>query len=99
MAAPMVWGLFAAANELIPGSGSSRPTFIRIRSARVLWESNPFLQLIKYAALQRWPELGATHIFETLCGKEHQWSYRGQVIPLKHKGLRGCRDHPYRKRQ
>jgi PfaB family protein len=44
-----------------------------------------FLQLIKYAALQRWPELAATHVFETLCGKEHQWSYRGQVIPANTK--------------
>lgn len=44
-----------------------------------------FLQLIKYAALQRWPGLAGTHYFETLCAKEHQWSYRGQVIPANTK--------------
>ncbi len=40
-----------------------------------------FLQLVKYAALQRWPHLKETHRFETVCEARHQWSYRGQVIP------------------
>jgi 3-hydroxymyristoyl/3-hydroxydecanoyl-(acyl carrier protein) dehydratase len=40
-----------------------------------------FLQLVKFAAMQRWPELTGTHRFETLCGRSHDWQYRGQVIP------------------
>jgi 3-hydroxymyristoyl/3-hydroxydecanoyl-(acyl carrier protein) dehydratase len=40
-----------------------------------------FLQLIKYAALQRWPHLAHSHRFETICERSHRWSYRGQVIP------------------
>jgi 3-hydroxymyristoyl/3-hydroxydecanoyl-(acyl carrier protein) dehydratase len=44
-----------------------------------------FIQLIKYAALQRWPHLKKTHRFEMLCETEHQWSYRGQVIPSNNK--------------
>ena len=44
-----------------------------------------FLQLIKYAALQRWPQYAATHRFEMLCGRAHQWQYRGQVIPSNRK--------------
>ncbi|WP_054031407.1 beta-ketoacyl synthase N-terminal-like domain-containing protein [Desulfatitalea tepidiphila] len=40
-----------------------------------------FLQLVKFAAMRRWPELNATHRFETLCGRSHDWQYRGQVIP------------------
>jgi 3-hydroxymyristoyl/3-hydroxydecanoyl-(acyl carrier protein) dehydratase len=40
-----------------------------------------FLQLLKYAALKRWPHLAATHRFKTVCNAAHQWSYRGQVIP------------------
>lgn len=40
-----------------------------------------FLQLVKFAALQRWPDLKTTHRFEMACGQEHRWSYRGQVIP------------------
>jgi hypothetical protein len=41
--------------------------------------------LIKYAALQRWPALANTHRFEMVCGNEHQWQYRGQVIPTNQK--------------
>jgi acyl transferase domain-containing protein/3-hydroxymyristoyl/3-hydroxydecanoyl-(acyl carrier protein) dehydratase len=44
-----------------------------------------FLQLMKYAALQRWPALADTHRFEMVCGNEHQWQYRGQVIPTNQK--------------
>jgi 3-hydroxymyristoyl/3-hydroxydecanoyl-(acyl carrier protein) dehydratase len=40
-----------------------------------------FLQLMKYAAIKKWPGLINTHRFETLTDVEHQWSYRGQVIP------------------
>ncbi|MGD8837854.1 MAG: hypothetical protein PVJ19_23145, partial [Desulfobacteraceae bacterium] len=44
-----------------------------------------FLQLIKFAAMERWPELMQTHRFELAVSHEHQWSYRGQVIPDNHK--------------
>ena len=40
-----------------------------------------FIQLIKYAALRRWPQITETHRFESLCDVEQHWSYRGQVIP------------------
>ncbi|MBI3557859.1 MAG: type I polyketide synthase, partial [Deltaproteobacteria bacterium] len=41
-----------------------------------------FLQLIKVYALDRWPELAATHRFEPIViGSPHSWAYRGQVVP------------------
>ncbi|KJS28359.1 MAG: hypothetical protein VR64_25005 [Desulfatitalea sp. BRH_c12] len=40
-----------------------------------------FLQLIKYAAMQRWPELRESHRFEMASGQAHEWQYRGQVVP------------------
>lgn len=40
-----------------------------------------FLQLMKEAALHRWPDLGASHHFEMSEGQTHRWTYRGQVIP------------------
>jgi PfaB family protein len=40
-----------------------------------------FLQLIKFAAMERWPHLVKTHRFELIVSREHQWTYRGQVIP------------------
>jgi PfaB family protein len=40
-----------------------------------------FLQLLKFAALKKWPHLKQTHRFETLTGKTHTWTYRGQIIP------------------
>jgi 3-hydroxymyristoyl/3-hydroxydecanoyl-(acyl carrier protein) dehydratase len=40
-----------------------------------------FLQLMKFAALERWPELVETHRFEMVTGSAHEWIYRGQVIP------------------
>ncbi len=44
-----------------------------------------FLQLLKFAALQRWPELETTHRFEMVCNHTQKWSYRGQVIPTNAK--------------
>jgi 3-hydroxymyristoyl/3-hydroxydecanoyl-(acyl carrier protein) dehydratase len=40
-----------------------------------------FLQLLKNAAVQRWPHLGASHRFIMLEDQTHSWTYRGQVIP------------------
>jgi PfaB family protein len=39
-------------------------------------------QLLKAFALDRWPELAATHRFEPIAiGVTHKWTYRGQVLP------------------
>ncbi|MBW2568431.1 MAG: type I polyketide synthase [Deltaproteobacteria bacterium] len=40
-----------------------------------------FLQLIQFAALNRWPHLVDTHKFELITQKQHKWIYRGQVVP------------------
>ncbi len=41
-----------------------------------------FLQLLKVFALDRWPDLAATHRFEPIAiGSPHTWAYRGQIIP------------------
>lgn len=40
-----------------------------------------FLQLLKFAARERWPQLINTHRFEMVTEDPHEWSYRGQVIP------------------
>ncbi|MFO7554443.1 MAG: hydroxymyristoyl-ACP dehydratase, partial [Desulfobacterales bacterium] len=40
-----------------------------------------FLQLIKFAAIDRWAHLKETHRFEWIMGEPHSWIYRGQVIP------------------
>jgi 3-hydroxymyristoyl/3-hydroxydecanoyl-(acyl carrier protein) dehydratase len=45
-----------------------------------------FLQLIKYAAMHRWPQFVRTHRFEMVCDN-HQWQYRGQIIPTNNKVL------------
>ena len=39
-----------------------------------------FLQLIKFAALNRWPHLSKTHRFEWIMNEPHSWFYRGQVV-------------------
>ncbi len=39
-----------------------------------------FLQLMKFAALDRWKELAHTHRFELVTEKQHSWVYRGQII-------------------
>jgi len=40
------------------------------------------IQLLKLAALRRWPALEHTHRFEPIAtGTTHRWLYRGQVIP------------------
>ena len=40
-----------------------------------------FLQLMKFAAREKWPHLIETHRFEMVTDDPHEWSYRGQVIP------------------
>jgi len=40
-----------------------------------------FLQLIKFAAIDRWAHLKETHRFEWIMGEPHSWIYRGQVLP------------------
>jgi len=39
-----------------------------------------FLQLIRFAALDRWGSLADTHRFELITNVPHQWVYRGQII-------------------
>jgi PfaB family protein len=40
-----------------------------------------FIQLLKFAALKRWPGLAATHGFSLVTGTNHEWTYRGQILP------------------
>jgi len=40
-----------------------------------------FLQLLKFAARKRWPQLADTHRFAPAAGRSHRWSYRGQILP------------------
>ena len=39
------------------------------------------IQLVKFAALEKWPQLTHTHRFEPVIDSPHEWIYRGQVIP------------------
>ena len=39
-----------------------------------------FLQLLKYAALQRWPNLSDSHYFVHSTELQHMWKYRGQIL-------------------
>jgi 3-hydroxymyristoyl/3-hydroxydecanoyl-(acyl carrier protein) dehydratase len=40
-----------------------------------------FIQLLKFVALQRWPQLESSHRFGLLTAVNHAWIYRGQIIP------------------
>ncbi len=40
-----------------------------------------FIQLLKYFARLRWPELTAGRRFGLLRGTRHDWTYRGQILP------------------
>jgi 3-oxoacyl-(acyl-carrier-protein) synthase/3-hydroxymyristoyl/3-hydroxydecanoyl-(acyl carrier protein) dehydratase len=45
-----------------------------------------FVQLLKTFALNRWPQLATSHRFEPIAvGLEHEWIYRGQIIPRNKK--------------
>jgi len=39
-----------------------------------------FLQLMKFAALDRWGHLADTHRFEMVTDDRHEWVYHGQII-------------------
>lgn len=38
-----------------------------------------FLQLLRFDALNRWPDLKASHRVELVSQEPHEWTYRGQV--------------------
>jgi 3-hydroxymyristoyl/3-hydroxydecanoyl-(acyl carrier protein) dehydratase len=40
-----------------------------------------FLQLVKFAARQRWPHLVGSHRFGLAADRRHRWTYRGQILP------------------
>jgi hypothetical protein len=40
-----------------------------------------FLQLLKFAARQRWPHWVGSHRFALATGLSHRWTYRGQILP------------------
>lgn len=40
-----------------------------------------FLQLLKFAALRRWPELARSRRFVHRLQQPHTWKYRGQILP------------------
>jgi 3-hydroxymyristoyl/3-hydroxydecanoyl-(acyl carrier protein) dehydratase len=44
-----------------------------------------FIQLIKYAALDRWGNLANNSRFSLVTGEKHHWIYRGQIIPKNNK--------------
>ena len=39
------------------------------------------IQLLKFMALDRWPQLKNSHRFGLLTGVTHSWIYRGQILP------------------
>ena len=40
-----------------------------------------FVQLLKFVARERWPQLRDSHRFGLVTGAEHFWIYRGQILP------------------
>ncbi len=40
-----------------------------------------FIQLLKWTAIEMWPEYRDTHMFLLAEEKSHQWTYRGQITP------------------
>ena len=44
-----------------------------------------FIQLLKFAARKRWPQLIDSRRFGLLTGAEHTWIYRGQILPTNRK--------------
>ena len=40
-----------------------------------------FIQLIKFWIKQNWPRLDRSHRPALVAGRDHQWTYRGQIIP------------------
>jgi 3-hydroxymyristoyl/3-hydroxydecanoyl-(acyl carrier protein) dehydratase len=40
-----------------------------------------FIQMLKFIAYERWPQLIDSHRFGLLTAEPHVWTYRGQIIP------------------
>ncbi len=44
-----------------------------------------FMQLLKFIALDKWPDLTSECRFSLVTGTGHAWTYRGQVVPANRK--------------
>jgi 3-oxoacyl-(acyl-carrier-protein) synthase/3-hydroxymyristoyl/3-hydroxydecanoyl-(acyl carrier protein) dehydratase len=40
-----------------------------------------FIQLLKFFALTKWPDMITSHRFALAANERHRWTYRGQVLP------------------
>ena len=74
MVAPRVWDLLRATKRVDPHEWFFDAHFYQDPVLPGSLGIESFVQLLKYMARQRWPQLVDSHRFALLTGKPHQWT-------------------------
>ncbi len=81
---PQGLGFLKATKQVDPGEWFFKAHFYQDPVVPGSLGLESFLQLLKFAAIQRWGHSTATRWEAAATGDQHEWTYRGQVIPADH---------------
>jgi len=74
-------GIIKASKEVLPGEWFFKAHFLGDPVCPGSLGLESLIQLLKFMALDRWPDLVRNHCFSLISKVPHQWTYRGQITP------------------
>jgi 3-hydroxymyristoyl/3-hydroxydecanoyl-(acyl carrier protein) dehydratase len=74
-------GIIKASKDILPGEWFFKAHFLGDPVCPGSLGLESLIQLLKFMALDRWPELVKDHCFTMISAIPHQWTYRGQITP------------------
>jgi acyl transferase domain-containing protein/3-hydroxymyristoyl/3-hydroxydecanoyl-(acyl carrier protein) dehydratase len=81
---PNCLGFIRATKRVNPGEWFFKAHFFQDPVVPGSLGLESFLQLLKFAAIQRWGHAEGSRWEAVATGERHEWTYRGQVIPADH---------------
>jgi 3-hydroxymyristoyl/3-hydroxydecanoyl-(acyl carrier protein) dehydratase len=74
-------GIIKASKDILPGEWFFKAHFLGDPVCPGSLGLESLIQLLKFMALDRWPDLVKDHCFTMISTIPHQWTYRGQITP------------------
>ncbi len=78
---PHGYGIIKASKEVLPEEWFFKAHFLGDPVCPGSLGLESLIQLLKFMALDRWPDLAHDHRFTLKSAIHHQWTYRGQITP------------------
>ncbi|MDX2447222.1 MAG: beta-ketoacyl synthase N-terminal-like domain-containing protein [Desulfobacterales bacterium] len=78
---PHGFGIIKASKEVLPEEWFFKAHFMGDPVCPGSLGLESLIQLLKFIALERWPDMVKTHCFSLVSKVPHQWTYRGQITP------------------